>query len=140
MNQTSSRSFARRFVSLSVLGLALVCGCSDADVNVNGLGFEQDTANKGETLLVKGKVETLAELTSITFSVRDDKDAPVAESAGIKVSNNTLAKDKISWDLRSEGDVKVVTSASTPSGKYKLRVDAKTEKKEANESVSFTVR
>jgi hypothetical protein len=140
MNQTSSRIFARRFVSLSALALAVVCGCSDADVNINGLGFEQDTANKGETLLVKGKVETLAELTSITFSVRDDKDAPVADSAGIKVTNNTLAKDKISWDLRGDGDVKVVTSSSTPSGKYKLRVDAKTEKKESNETVSFTVR
>ena len=140
MNQTSSRTVARRFVSLAAVALALVSGCADADVNINGLGFEQDTATKGESLLVKGKVETLTELTSITFSVRDEKDAPVADSAGIKVSNNSLAKDKISWDLRGDGDVKVVTSASTPSGKYKLRVDAKTEKKETNETVSFTVR
>jgi hypothetical protein len=127
------------FGTALVLG-ALVVGCSDPDVNIDRLTVDPSAANKGETLLVEGEVSSLAELTSVTITVHDEKDAPLPASAGITISNNALQRDRVSWDLREEGDVKIVTSASTPSGRYKLRVEGKTSQKNSIDVTTFTVR
>jgi hypothetical protein len=132
--------FAICFVAAATaLGAALV-GCEDSDVDINGLTTEPETINKGETVLVSGTVDTLAELTSVSVTLLDDKDAPLPEGSGLTVQSNGLQKNKISWNLRSDGDVKVVTTSAAKSGKYQVRVEGKTEQKNAIDKATFTIR
>jgi len=56
------------------------------------------------------------------------------------VSNNALGSDKFSWDLKSDGDVKVVTTSAAASGKYKLKIEAKADNKTDSAELSFTIR
>src|SRR6185369_7007470 len=114
--------------SILMLTSALVA-CSNADVEIDGLAVVPDTANKGETLNVEGTVTSAASLSSIDVQVLDEHDAPVPDSAGITVSNNAFPGDKISWDLKKDAELKIVTTRATPSGSYKIRVEGATDKK-----------
>ena len=120
---------------------AFAGACSNADVEVNNLEIRPDSANKGESLVVEGSVASAAGLTSIELTVLDEEDAPLADTVGISVSNNALRDDKpLSWDLRRDAEAKIVTSKSTPSGTYKLRVEGKTDKKNSIDVKTFTIR
>ena len=128
-----------RFAFFFVAAAAALVACEDSDVSVNGLTVEPETVKKGETVVVSGTVDTLAELTTVSVTVLDDKDAPVAADSGITVQANGLAKDKLSWNLRTDGDVKIVTTTSAKSGKYQVRVEGKTAQKNAIDKKPFTI-
>lgn len=124
----------------AAMATAALVGCEGSDVNVNGLAVEPEAVNKGETVVVSGTVDSLAELSSVSVTVLDDKDAPLPDDSGITVQANGLAKDKISWNLRTDGDVKIVTTAAAKSGKYQVRVEGKTEQKNAIDKKPFTIK
>src|SRR5947207_188933 len=123
-----SASFFRSLATITLLTSALVA-CSNADVDIDGLAVVPDTANKGETLHVEGTVTSAASLSSVDVQVLDEHDAPLPDSAGITIANNAFPGDKISWDLRKDAELKIVTSHTTPSGTYKIRVEGATDKK-----------
>lgn len=123
-----------------IVPILFALGCDNPDVHVNNLALDPDTINKGETLRVEGSIDSLEDITAVLVTVHDEQDAPLPESTGVTVASNAPSKDKISWDLRSDGDVRVVTSKSTPSGRYKVRVEGKTDAKNAIDVKFFTVR
>ena len=129
---THSLAFA---FALTTLAFAAF-GCDTDSISVDNLKVVPDTANKGETLLVEGNIDTIGTIESLKVTVVDDKGAT---PPGITVKNNALS-NKSPWDLRKDGDVKVETTPDAPSGKYRVRVESKTEEKSDTEEVSFTVR
>jgi len=140
-NRLTTR-FAIFFIAAaaSLSGAVALVACSDSEVSVNGLAVEPETINKGESAVVSGTVSSLAELKSVSVTLLDDTDAPLPADSGLTIQSNGLTSDKISWDLRSDGDVKVVTTAAAKSGKYQIRVEGRTEEKNGIDKVSFTVR
>ena len=123
-----------------VAAAAALVACEDSDVSINGLAAEPETINKGETVVVTGSVDTLAELKSVAVTVLDEKDAPLPADSGITVQSNGLTENNINWNLRDDGDVKIVTTTSAKSGRYQIRVEGRTEQKNAIDKVPFTIR
>jgi len=133
----SNLTTLRRAVAASVAVAAVLLGCSSS-VSVQDLKLDPDTANKGDTVPIQGKVQAFGKsINSVTISVTDDKGGKVD---GISASSNAVAKDKTDWDLRKDGDAKVVTTAAVPSGKYKVKVEAKIDDKSDSQEVTLTIR
>ncbi len=47
---------------------------------------------------------------------------------------------EVPWNLRKDGEVKIVTSPTTPSGEYRLKVEAKTKETTDTKEAKFKIR
>jgi len=119
----------------SLIALALVLGaCGATSVSLDNVKVDPNTMNKGESLGVSGKVSSFGHsISTITYAIVD---AP----SGITVSDNALGTDKFSWDLRTDADLKIVTTDQAQSGDYKLRIEAKADDKTDSSEITFTIR
>jgi len=119
----------------SAFALALlITGCGATSVNFDDVKADPDTMNKGESIHVVGKVSSFGHsISTLQYSV-------INAPAGITVSNNALGTDKFSWDLKSDADLKIVSTTQAAPGSYKLKIEAKADDKSESTEVSFTVR
>jgi hypothetical protein len=112
----------------------LLSACGATSVSVENVKVDPSSMNRGESLPVSGKVSSFGHsISTVTYTV-------VNAPGGITVTNNTLGTDKFSWDLRSDADLKIVTTAQVAPGDYRLRIEAKADDKSDSSEITFTVK
>jgi hypothetical protein len=112
-------------------------GCHPGDVSVSDVKADPPTANKGDTAQLDGEVGSMDVIKSVSYSVADGSGKP---ATGVSVTANALGDDKTSWNLHTDADAKIVVAPDAPSGKYQIKIEAKTDAQTKTESVDFTVR
>jgi uncharacterized membrane protein len=122
------------FVRTAIAFAFVLTACGATSVSVDNLKVDPDTIDKGQSVAVNGKVSSFGHsISTLTYSIGN---AP----AGITVSNNALGTDKFNWDLRTDADLKIVTTEQAAPGSYTLHIEAKADNTSDSKDLRFTVR
>ncbi|WP_394832563.1 hypothetical protein LVJ94_39275 [Pendulispora rubella] len=127
------------------LAAALLAGCAGDNVpreySQIQLEISPYSVPKGDSFVVTGAARGGEKaLEWVDFAVRDIDGKPLPSEAGISISRNEFSGPTQLWDFRTDGNVKIVTSPTTPSGQYQLLAHAETADGDFGNSVSFRVR